>query len=150
MNAAKEGPQKLLNNQVSHYFTPPLILRLHTYMIKYIEISLIDYWDMFLCLSQGQEDTSEITKTSPSQSSQKQGSGSNASSTNLMTNKIVSDEDQSEEWRKLLEAADKKVMQLMRRDYGGFKKPRRKPPINNNEPRNWLNEANSDMVIGVL
>ena len=100
---------------------------------------------MLSWLSQGQEDTSETTETSPSQSSQKQGSGSNASSTNLKTNKIVSGEDQSEEWRKLLEAADKKVMQLMRRDYGGFKKPRRKPPINNNEPRNWLNEANNDM-----
>ncbi|GJS19972.1 hypothetical protein Tco_0448604 [Tanacetum coccineum] len=98
-NAAKEGPQKLLNNQ-------------------------------------GQEDTLETTKTSPCKSSQKQGSVSSASSTNLNTNTIVSDEDESEEWRKLLEAADKKVMQLMRKDYGGFKKPKRKPPINNNEPRN--------------
>ncbi|GKE16370.1 hypothetical protein Tco_1423947 [Tanacetum coccineum] len=98
-NAAKEGTQKLLNNQ-------------------------------------GQEDTLETTKTSPCKSSQKQGSVSSASSTNLNTNTIVSDEDESEEWRKLLEAADKKVMQLMRKDYGGFKKPKRKPPINNNEPRN--------------
>lgn len=54
----------------------------------------------------------------------------------LNTNHIISNEDQSDEWRKLLEEADQKVMQMMRRDYSGMRRPRRKPPINNQEPRN--------------
>lgn len=50
--------------------------------------------------------------------------------------KILSHDDQSDEWEKILEDADKKVMQMMRKDYGGMKKPLRKPPINNHEPGN--------------
>ena len=84
-----------------------------------------------LCLLQGQENTPERMTINPSQSSQKV-----ASSTSPNTNEIFSEEDASDEWRKLLEEADKKVMQMMRRDYSGMRRPRRKPPINNHEPRN--------------
>ncbi|KAJ9562293.1 hypothetical protein OSB04_007453 [Centaurea solstitialis] len=81
--------------------------------------------------NQGQENKSERMTINPSQSSQKV-----TSSTSSSTNKIFPKEDTSEEWRKLLEEADKKVMQMMRRDYSGMRRPRRKPPINNHEPRN--------------
>ncbi|KAI3669931.1 hypothetical protein L6452_41421 [Arctium lappa] len=85
----------------------------------------------------GQENTLERMAINPSQNSRKQGfSRSVPSSTSFNTNKIFSEEDTSDEWRKLLEDADKKVMQMMRRDYSGMRRPRRKPPINNHEPRN--------------
>ncbi|KAI3768453.1 hypothetical protein L2E82_19137 [Cichorium intybus] len=77
----------------------------------------------------GQKDTLEKMTINLSLSLQKEVSHVN-------TNNIISNEDQSEEWRKLLEDADKKVMEMMRRDYSGMRKPRRKPPINNQEPRN--------------
>ncbi|KAI3500624.1 hypothetical protein L1887_36448 [Cichorium endivia] len=79
--------------------------------------------------NQGQKDTLEKMTINLSLNLQKEVSHAN-------TNNIVSNEDQSEEWRKLLEDADKKVMEMMRRDYSGMRKPRRKPPINNQEPRN--------------
>ncbi|KAI3784948.1 hypothetical protein L1987_44056 [Smallanthus sonchifolius] len=87
--------------------------------------------------NQGQETTLEKTTISPSQSSLKQGfSRSIASPSSFSTNKLFPHDHQTDEWRKLLEEADKKVMQMMRRDYGGMRRPRRKPPINNHEPRN--------------
>ncbi|XP_024978777.1 uncharacterized protein LOC112516004 isoform X2 [Cynara cardunculus var. scolymus] len=81
--------------------------------------------------NQGQENTSERMTINPSQSSQKV-----ASSKSFNTNKIFPEEDTGDEWKRLLEDADKKVMQMMRRDYSGMRRPRRKPPINNHEPRN--------------
>ncbi|KAK1432953.1 hypothetical protein QVD17_09856 [Tagetes erecta] len=82
--------------------------------------------------NQGHEDNIEKTTISPSKSSLKQGfSRSSASPLKLFSN-----EHQGDEWRKLLEESDKKFMQMMRRDYGGMRKPRRKPPINNHEPKN--------------
>ncbi|XP_023737842.1 uncharacterized protein LOC111885839 isoform X2 [Lactuca sativa] len=79
--------------------------------------------------NQGQKCTLETMAINPKRSLQKQVSS-------LNTNHIISNEDQSDEWRKLLEEADQKVMQMMRRDYSGMRRPRRKPPINNQEPRN--------------
>ncbi|KAL8231436.1 hypothetical protein R6Q57_001214 [Mikania cordata] len=85
--------------------------------------------------NQGQENMQDKMTISHSQSSPKQGlSRSVASPSSLSRNELFHHE--SDEWRKLLEEADKKVMQMMRRDYGGMKRPRRKPPINNHEPRN--------------
>ncbi|KAD4888026.1 hypothetical protein E3N88_20099 [Mikania micrantha] len=85
--------------------------------------------------SQGQENKQDKMTICHSQSSPKQGlSRSVASPSSLSRNELFHHE--SDEWRKLLEEADKKVMQMMRRDYGGMKRPRRKPPINNHQPRN--------------
>ncbi|MFS7947923.1 hypothetical protein Hanom_Chr06g00553861 [Helianthus anomalus] len=71
----------------------------------------------------------------PSQSSLKQGfSRSIASPLSFNTNKIYPHDDR--EWKKPLEETDKTVMQMMRRDYSGMKRPRRRTPINNHEPQN--------------
>ncbi|KAJ0535451.1 hypothetical protein HanIR_Chr09g0430811 [Helianthus annuus] len=74
---------------------------------------------------------------SPSQSALKEDfSCSSESPSSFRANKLFPGDHQSNEWKKVLEEADKKVMQMMRRDYGGMRRPRRKPPINNDEPRN--------------
>ncbi|MFS7974185.1 hypothetical protein Hanom_Chr09g00865631 [Helianthus anomalus] len=87
--------------------------------------------------NQGQEYTSEEMTVSPSQSALKQDfSCSSESPSSFSTNKLFPGDHQSDEWKKVLEEADKKVMQMMRRDYSGMRRPRRKPPINNDEPRN--------------
>ncbi|XP_076931450.1 uncharacterized protein LOC143596596 [Bidens hawaiensis] len=87
--------------------------------------------------NQGQENKSEKMAISPSQSSLKHGfSRSSATPSSFSTNKLSPYNHQSGEWKKLLEDADKKVMQMMKRDYGGMKRPRHKPPINNHEPGN--------------
>ncbi|KAI3777041.1 hypothetical protein L1987_46834 [Smallanthus sonchifolius] len=88
--------------------------------------------------NQGKENALEkMTIIDPSQNSIKQGfSSSTASPSSYNTNKIFPHDDRSNEWGKVLEEADKKVMQMMRRDYSGMRRPRRRPPINNHEPRN--------------
>lgn len=40
------------------------------------------------------------------------------------------------ESNKVMEANDRELMKLMRKDYKGMNKARRKPPINNNKPTN--------------
>ncbi|KAL4581930.1 hypothetical protein LXL04_006464 [Taraxacum kok-saghyz] len=83
----------------------------------------------FLEYNQEQKYTSEMVTINPNRRLQKQVSSFN-------TKNVVSNEDLSKEWRNILEEADKKVMQMMRRDYSGMRRPRRKPPINNQQPRN--------------
>ncbi|XP_076941823.1 uncharacterized protein LOC143611502 [Bidens hawaiensis] len=108
IHASKQGPQDFLNNQL-----------IKTYSL------------------QGQENESEKTTISPSQSSLKHRFfRSSATPSSFSTNKLFPDNHQSDGWKKLLEDADKKVMQMMRRDYGGMRRPRRKPPINNHQPGN--------------
>lgn len=42
------------------------------------------------------------------------------------------------EARRLAEATEDEIANFMRKDYRGPPKAKRKPPINNHEPSNWL------------
>lgn len=44
---------------------------------------------------------------------------------------------QKDESYRVMEANDREVMNLMRKDYKGMNKPGRKPPINNHKPTDW-------------
>lgn len=69
-------------------------------------------------------------------------SGTNPKSSNPDSTKFNKQGAQDEESKgrkdeaKRIFKAEKEIMKLMHRDYGGRWKPRRKPPINNHIPQN--------------